>query len=361
MLIKHGDVILPDAILKNAPVLIEKGKITSVGYTAKIPEDSVVINAKGCYVSPGFIDTHIHGSPKEIFKNEIKSGTTSIVIAESCASSGKILAKIRRIEKFVKKSPLGPNVLGIRLEGPYISRVKAGAQDKHYIKKPAVKEARGLIDGCGPLLKMMTVAPEIKGARAIIKLLRSRGVKASIGHSNAAYEEALEGIAAGIDNATHIFNAISGANRPDEGAVGAILSDDEVTAEVILDLVHVPKEQFELLVKAKDADKVILVTDSVRAEYKNRKIKPGDVYRLKNGTIAGSSLTMIGALKNSVKECGISLVDAVKMLTVNPAGFFGVAGRKGKIAAGMDADIVMFDRSFDVKLTMINGNIAYRG
>ncbi len=352
ILIDHGTVILPDALLKNAPVLIEGGKIVSVDKNTRCPEGFVTIDARGCFVSPGFIDAHIHGSPDAIFKNEVKSGTTSIIIAESCVPSSEISEKIHKIEEFVIRSPFGRNVLGVRLEGPYISKEKAGAQDRRYIKSADTKEAREIIKICGPLLKMITIAPEIEGIHPVIRLLKRRGIKASIGHTNATYKEALDGIAAGIDHATHVFNAMS------DGVVSAALPRNKITAEVILDLVHVSKERFKFLVKIKGVDKVILVTDSVRAEYGDKKIRPGSVYRLKDGTIAGSCLLTIGALENAVKACGISLVDAVRMLTVNPAKFFGVLRRKGKIAVGMDADIVIFDKNFNIRTTIIGGKIC---
>ena len=358
--IKNGDVILPNAILKNSAVLIEGRKIKAVGSRAGSFENAEVINAKGCFVSSGFIDTHIHGSPETIFKNEVKCGTTAIVIAESCASANEIFEKIRKIETFSKKNVLGRNILGVRLEGPYISKKKAGAQDERYIKTPDLKEALRTVKKCGPLLKIMTIAPEMEGAIPVIRLLKRNNIITSIGHSNATYEETLSGIDAGIDHATHIFNAMRGVDAQDPGASTAVLLADAVRAEVILDLIHVRKALFDILIKLKGIGNTILVTDSVRAEKRPDVKKREGIYRFKDGRIAGSDLTMIGALENAVKECGLPLADAVKMLTVNPALLMRVGKTKGKIACGMDADIVIFDKEFDVKATIINGKIVYR-
>ena len=358
--IKNGTIISSSALLKNSALLLDGGKIAAVGQKVHCSQDAITVDAKGCFVSPGFIDTHIHGSPGKIFENEIRSGTTSIVIAESCASLGEIFSKIRRIEKFIIKSPFGRNVLGVRLEGPYISRKKAGAQDRRYIKKPDAKEALRIIEECGPALKIMTIAPEIKGAVSIIKALKRNKIIASIGHSDATYDEAIEGIAAGIDHATHIFNAMRGVDDKDPGAGTAVLLADSVKAEVILDLIHVRKALFELLVAIKGADGIILITDSVWAEDRPGVTIKDDIYKLDNGTTAGSALTTIRALKNSVKECAVPLVDAVKMLTINPARLLGAERRKGKIAVGMDADLVIFDKNFDVQATIVNGSVVYR-
>ena len=360
ILIKNGTVILPDAFLKDSAVLVDGKKIAAVGKKIRLPKGAVSIDAHGAYISPGFIDTHIHGSPKDIFEHETKSGTTSIVIAESCAPLGEIYQKLRAVEKFVHNSALGHNVLGLRLEGPYINKKKAGAQDARYIKVPDKKETLDIIKKCGPLLRMMTIAPEVKGAIPVIKLLRHHGIIASIGHSNATYEETSAGIAAGITHATHIFNAMRGPERGESGASSAALLEDAVTAEIILDFVHVPKELFDLLIKVKSVEKTILVTDSVRSEKRPGVEKRDGVYKFRDGTIAGSALTAIGALKHSVKTCKLRLDDAVRMLTVNPARLFGVERRKGRISAGMDADIVVFDEDFNVKITIINGEIAYR-
>ncbi|MFA5144233.1 MAG: N-acetylglucosamine-6-phosphate deacetylase [Candidatus Omnitrophota bacterium] len=360
ILIKNGTIVLPDALLENSYVLIDGNKIAAVGKGMRHPRGTISVDAGGAYISPGFIDTHIHGSPAEIFNNEIRSGTTSIVIAESCASLDEIYGKARQIERFVRDSAFGHNVLGLRLEGPYINKKKAGAQDRRYIRKPNRKEMLEMLKKCGHLLKMITIAPEIDGAIPIIKLLGPHGVIASMGHTNATYEEAAAGITAGIRHATHIFNAMRGPERGESGASSAALLEEAVMAEIVLDFIHVPRELFDLLIKVKGTQRTILVTDSVRAERRPGVEKRDGTYKFRDGTIAGSALTMIGALKHSVKTCGLELVDAARMLTINPARLFGAERRKGRIAAGMDADIVLFDEDFDVKITILNGEIAYR-
>jgi len=373
--IKNGAVILQDKILHGYTISIKGPRIISINKNAKPSRGALTIDAKGAFVSPGFIDCHIHGEPEKIFLNEARHGTTAFVIAQSCAPLDAICKDAASVVEFIKSNILGPNVLGLRLEGPYINKERAGAQDKRYIRPPDARELSEILHRCGGLLKIVTLAPEAKGATPLIKLLRKRGALASIGHSDATYEEALEGIDAGITHATHTFNAMSALDRREPGVIGAVLLDDRVTAEVILDLVHVHSALFGLLVKVKKKHNVIIVTDSLAALEKNRDspiqrgidalgqslfFKEGGAYRFSDGRLAGSCLTMIGALKNAVTRCNMALPDALKLITINPARLLGVDDRKGSLKAGKDADIVVFDKNFDVKMTMIRGRIAFR-
>ena len=332
----------------------------SVGGNTRAPKGSFIIDARSCFVSPGFIDCHIHGEPSKIFLNEAKYGTTAFVIAESCAPLNSIYKKAERIKGFIRSDPLGGNVLGMRLEGPYISKVKAGAQDISCIRRPDAKELLQILQKCKGLLKIMTIAPELKDARPLIRLLVKHGVIASIGHSDATFETALEGIEAGISHATHTFNAMSGIDRREPGVVGAVLLDGRVRAEIILDLIHVHRALFRLLLKLKKKENVIMVTDSLASEVPEGVIKSGGAYRFVDGKLAGSSITMIGALKNAVKSADLPLADAVRLITLNPAILLGVDKRKGSIETGKDADIVVFDREFNVKATIIRGKIVYQ-
>ncbi len=357
--IKNGRVILKDRLADGLTVMIDDGRITAVKSKTPPRRGSFIIDAKGCFVSPGFIDCHIHGEPEQIFFNEARHGTTAFLIAESCAPLNNIYERAEAVKDFIKTHPFGPNVLGLRIEGPYISKARAGAQDTACIRKPDAKELSVMISRLGPVLKIMTIAPELQNAGPLIKLLRRHNVIASIGHSDATYESAIEGIDAGITHATHTFNAMSGIDRREPGVVGAVLLDDRVAAEIILDLVHVHRALFRLLVKCKKSDKIVVVTDSLSAARLDGLAMTGGAYRFSDGRLAGSSLTMIGALKNAVKSAGLSLQEALRTITLNPAKLLGVEKTKGSIAAGKDADITIFSKEFDVKMTMIRGRIAF--
>lgn len=368
--IKNGHVVLKNRIVDGAVVTVKDGKIAAISRKIAPTRRSLIIDAKGCFVSPGFIDCHIHGEPEKIFFNEMKYGTTAFMIAESCVPLARIYKKAEEIKKFIRTHPFGPNILGMRLEGPYINKEKAGAQDIACIRKPNAKELWGIIERCSPVLKLMTIAPELKDIGPLIKLLCKYGIIASIGHSDATYESATGGIDAGISHSTHTFNAMSPIDRRNPGATGAALFDDRVTAEIILDLIHVHGALFRMLLKLKKRDKIIVVTDSLAALDNLHSVQAGfghsapvmmgGAYRFEDGKLAGSSLTMIGALKNAVKSSTLSLQEALTTITLNPAKLLGAERNKGSIDAGKDADIVLFDKEFDVKMTMIRGKIVYR-
>lgn len=327
----NATVILNDRILRRSSVTIKSSKILAVGKSA--PKGAGLINAKGLCLAPGFIDTHIHGNPDDIAAYEMKHGTTSFVVAVSCG------CKIPDISGY-------SNVLGVRLEGPYINPKMAGTQDERFIKPPSTTDLRRVISSCGADFKMVTLAPELPGAKKLIKACRQNGVMPSIGHSDASYKNAKESFGLGIRHATHLFNAMSGPKHGTAGAALAALFDKRVTIEIIADLKHVRPELLRLVFAVKDKRDIILVTDSVRAPASGHKI--------------GSRITMMDAVKNTVKCCGVSLSDAVRMASENPARLFGLSDRKGSISPGKDADIVAFDKDFNVKFTMIGGRIVYQ-
>jgi len=355
--IKNGQVILKDAIVKGVSILIDNGKIKNIG-KASPSGNTKTIDAKGLFVSPGFIDSHIHGNPAKILEHEIRYGTTSIVPAISCSSSENTVRSVNLIRRFKEADALGSSVLGLRLEGPYINKERAGAQNKRFIKTPSGANLHAIIKKCGGLLKIMTIAPELYGAHELIRILCDNKIIASIGHSDANYREGIEAIDVGATHATHLFNGMRRMADNDVGVVGACLVDKRVAVEIIFDLIHVKTTLLSLALTMKKKEKIILITDSVRAEQYGCKPK-GGVYRLKDGTIAGSCLTMIKAIKNAVQSCGVELKDAVAFAAINPARLLGIDAVKGSIAPGKDADITIFDKDFDVKMTIVRGRIAY--
>lgn len=358
--IKNGNVILKDRILSGASVLIEGDKIVSIGKSMPSKKKSLYIDAKGSFVSPGFIDCHIHGEPEKIFFNEARYGTTAFVVSQSCASLDFIYKRAAKIKEFIDKNPLGKNVLGLRLEGPYINKERAGAQNSLYIKRPDPQELIKILQGCKGLLKMMTVAPEVIGVKPLLRVLHKNGIIASIGHSDASFEDTIDGIDAGIRHATHTFNAMSPLDRRSPGVIGAILLDDRVTAEIILDLVHVHRALFSLLMKIKKKDNVIIITDSIVSEPHKGTANIGGAYRFEDGRLAGSALNMIEALKNAVTKCNLSLSEALRLVTINPARLLDIEDKKGSLGAGKDADVVIFDKNFEVKATIIRGRMVYK-
>jgi N-acetylglucosamine-6-phosphate deacetylase len=357
--IMNGALIAGRRIVNDRSLLIRGGLIHSVGRRPP-PPGATVIDASGLYVSPGFIDCHIHGEARKVLKNEIPHGTTSVVIAISCAPLGAIYDEAARLKDFIRNDPLGASVIGFRLEGPYINPLKAGAQDRRYIRGGGVKELSRILARCGGPLRIMTIAPELGSAGPMIRLLRDRGVIASIGHTYADYKEARRGVRMGISHATHIFNAMRSRKEGGPGAAEAALSDPGVVAEVIPDLVHVGEKRLRHIFKKKGAGKTILVTDSIAASGGSAARRTGGAYRFRDGRLAGSSITMMDGIRNVVTRCGAGLAAAVYMATMNPARLLGVDARKGSLEAGKDADLVIFDRHFNVKMTVLRGRIAHR-
>lgn len=353
--IVNGSVILPDRIMKGGSVLVEDGEIRSVGKLRPVP-GAKLFDARGLYVAPGFIDTHIHGDPAAVIAYESRFGTTSILPAISCSSDKDRKRAIKAIELSIRSDELGRSVLGYRLEGPFIGKARSGAQDRRFIKRPSVSRLRRIIKESKGLLRIMTIAPELEGAIGLINMLKNNAVIASAGHTDGDFESTARGIGAGITHATHLYNGMPKLEPNKPGVACACLKCGKVWAEIIIDMVHVKKPLLKLALSTKK--RLILITDSVRAEMPGCRVK-GGVYRLKDGTIAGSRLTMIGAVKNTVRHCGASIDEAVRYASLNPAKLLGLDGRKGSVAKGKDADLVIFDKDFNVKMTMAHGNIIY--
>lgn len=359
-LILKGDILTSRRVIKDGWLFVKDGKISRIGIgSPKKIAQAQIIDAKGCFVSPGFIDLQIYGNPKRIAEEEAKFGTTRFLATIPCDSLSGIFKRIDIILNHIKTKVGGAEILGIHLEGPYLNKSEAGAQPKRFIRKPSSVELRAIIKRAKGRLKIMTIAPEIKGAVGLIKILRRNKIVSSLGHTISTYDEARKGVDAGIRCATHIFNAMGEFHQRELGAIGAALVDERIFATVILDGAHISPHLFKLLLRCKGKDKVILITDSIRNNATFDARWDGSIFRLKNGTIAGSGLTMIGAVKNAVRYGGISILDAVALASSNPARVLGLKD-KGEIKKGADADLVLFDKDFDVKLTMRKGEVIYK-
>ncbi len=364
--IYNARAVLPGRIMEGARIEVDGGRIASLSAGRKRPsrgKGCLALNARGNFASPGFIDTHIHGLPREIFEHEARFGTTAVLPTVSCTSREGLRSFVDAVEDFVSEDPRGRNVVGLRLEGPFINPAKAGAQDARFIRSPGIRILRDVLSLSKGLLRIMTIAPEMRGALPLIRELKRRRILASIGHSNATYREARQGIRAGISHATHTFNAMRPFEGREPGAVGAVLESDDVWAEVVLDLAHVHEATFRLLLKTKGVDHVILVTDSltcVRPSQRPPKVsRTNGAYRFPDGRIAGSCVTMNRAVANAVLAGGLSVAEAVRLATVNAARALGIEKKKGTLGTGMDADIILFDERFNVTLTMIGGRIVH--
>lgn len=358
--ITNAQVILPDKIIPRGTIVVEDKKIAAIYKKRLTHRGSIIrIDARGNFVGPGFIDLHIHGDEVEwISHQQTRGGTTGFLATLHPSRPEALLRDIVRVLT-QKEKVSGAKVLGLRLEGPFLNRTSSGALPKKTLRNPDVEETKEIIRQAGRALKIIVLAPELKRAYSLIRYLRERDIIASIGHTRATYEQAKRGIEAGITYATHTFNRMGLFDHRQPGALGAVLTDSRVSCEVIVDGVHVHPAALKILLACKGLDKVILVTDSTSAKSHPDKRPCGIVFRLKSGVLYGTALTLNKALKNAIEFFGIGLVKAVRLVTLNPARILKIDNRKGSLAAGKDADIVIFDKDFNIKMTMVEGKIVY--
>ncbi|MGL5084281.1 MAG: N-acetylglucosamine-6-phosphate deacetylase [Clostridium sp.] len=377
MLIRNCNIIYLDKIEKGS-VLVENGKIKEINPTTETSTE--VIDGEGLYLSPGFINVHIHGAAghdtmdgtflaiNEISKSIAKNGTTSFTPTTMTVSIEDIQKSMKVIKEAKENGTDGAIVLGAHLEGPFISPAAIGAQNPNYLERPDIKTYEKMVEGCEDAVVSITVAPEVDGAKELIKELTARGIVCSIGHTKATYEQAIEGIECGCSHSTHLFNAMTPFAHREAGVVGAIF-DTDITTETITDGIHISYPSLRIAYKQKTTDKVLLVTDSMMAccmpdgKYSlggQEVIVSNGAARLLNGSLAGSILTLDKAIDNVNKNTDLPLYEIVKMATYNGAKHCKVEDRKGLIKKGYDADLVLFDENIDIKTVIINGKIVHK-
>lgn len=374
--IVNGSIILKDGIVEDS-VLAFDSKICGITSKEQIPEGAEIIDAKGGFIAPGLIDIHIHGylgedasdgsaeGIKKMANGIIKNGVTSWCPTTMTVSMDEINEALNTVRSLKEESKAwdGAEILGVNLEGPFINPKKKGAQAETHIKPI---DAKFIIENADIIL-LATIAPEMEGAIEEIKKIRENcGVKVSIGHTDASFEETLAGIDAGATHITHLFNAQTPLHHRNPGVVGAALLR-EVYTELICDTFHVHKGLFELVAKVK-GEKLVLITDCTRAggmpdgEYTlgGQKIFVNGIEcLLEDGTIAGSVLKLNNAVKNVYNNTDMPLWTVVAAASLNPATAIGVDDRKGSLDAGKDADIIITDRDFNIMKTIIGGEIKY--
>ena len=335
------------------------------------------IDAKGNYIVPGFIDTHIHGFKGngtdncttegilQMSKDLAQYGVTAFNPTMYPSSIEEMKEKLKAIVKAMGHEE-GARIMGVHLEGPFISPDRLGVQRPETVKMPDIKIFDELWEASEGHIVNMTVAPELKNMRELALHCIEKGVILQAGHTNAQYENIVEGIQVGILHSTHFFNAMSQLHHRNPGTVGAILIHPEISCEIIADGVHVHPDLFKLLGRDKNMAQIVLVTDALTpTELKGENLfangeevvfKDGCFHRKSDDVIAGSSLTMKKAIKNTV-QFGFPLTDAIKFASVNPARIMKYT-HKGIISPTYDSDIVVMDKLFSIKLVMIEGNIV---
>ncbi len=378
---KNVNVYLPEKGIVKTSVIFDK-TILNIGEepTDKyefidIPDDAVVL--------PGFIDQHIHGSASA----DAMDGTLEalITIADSIACEGvtsflattmtqspenisKAMTAVNEYRLSDRKD--GAELLGIHLEGPYINKNKAGAQPAEYIVSPDIEQFKHYNELSGNSIKVVTLAPEMENAGEFIKYLKDNDIRASIGHTSAKYVDLVHAINCGASQVTHTYNAQSAYTHREIGVVGGALLRDELACEIICDLIHVSVPAIKMLIKNKPHDKIVLITDAMRAKNLGDTIselggqtvyvKNGEA-RLIDGTLAGSVLKLNQGLQNVVMECGVQFDEAVEFVSANPAKNLGIYDIVGSIEVGKKANFAVLDKNtFEVLYTIREGKIIYK-
>ena len=354
---------------------IEKiGKVSRYAEEIKLPEGAIVL--------PGFIDQHIHGAGDSdgmdgtvedisVIANTVaEEGTTSFLVTTMTQSPENITKAMEAVKAYreADKSE-GARVVGVHLEGPFIAAAHKGAQPLEYVKEPDIKAFDGYNEASGNAIRIVTLAPEVEGAEALIKHLTDKGVVSSIGHTGAKFADIEKAVSVGASNVTHTYNAQSALHHREIGTVGSAMLLDELNCELIADTIHVSVPAMRLLVKNKGAKKLTLITDAMRAKGipdgvselggQTVYVKNGEA-RLEDGTLAGSVLRMNRAVQNMVEKVGVPFTQAVDYATINPAKTLKMDKEAGSIEVGKRADFTVLNAEYDVLMTVRDGKVIYQ-
>ena len=371
-------------MMKNCAILIKQNKIIDVFNETRFAQktfkaDTMFIDAKGAYVAPGLIDTHIHGiggygtddyNAKSILQmSEIlpQYGVTSFIPTLYAAKRDELIKGIRAIVEAMGQEK-GARILGIHLEGPFLSPERLGVQTPDSLSPVDLNLMEELWNASEGHIINMTVAPELKHMRELALYCLSKGIILQAGHTNATYAQMVEGMQVRILHVTHLFNAMSRMHHRDPGVVGAVFIHPELSCEVIADGIHINPDIIKFLLTCKSLDKIVLVTDSLKPTKQKKKplIANGEevyldkcFYRKSDNVIAGSALTMIDSVRNIVSY-GFTVEQAVHMAATNPARIMRQE-HLGLVAPGYDADLVIFNKNLNILYTTIKGNLYHKG
>ena len=390
LIITNGKLILPTGIEMGQTLICENGKIEQI-----IPNESYqplvgdkVIDARQNYVSPGFIDMHIHGGGGHDFmdgtveaflgvaETHAKYGTTAMVPTTLTSTNEELMTTFTVYRKAKEMNINGSQFIGLHLEGPYFSPKQCGAQDPHFLKKPQAEEYNAILEASKDIIRW-SVAPELEGALALGQTLQQHHILPSIAHTDAIYEEVEKAFTAGYTHVTHLYSAMSSVTRKNAfryaGVVEAAYLIEDMTVEIIADGIHLPKPLLQFVYKFKGVDKTALCTDAMRGagmpdgESILGSLNNGQKVIIEDGVakmpdrkaFAGSVATTDRLVRTMIYLAGVPLIDAVHMMTLTPARILHIDKEKGSLEIGKDADIVIFDNQININNTILKGHVIY--
>ncbi|MEA1886689.1 MAG: N-acetylglucosamine-6-phosphate deacetylase [Bacteroidota bacterium] len=345
-------------------IIIENDTIKALVGPGSVPAEAELVDYRDYFITSGLIDLQIAGGGGYLFSEEptaealdsitesiIRSGTAGFLIVTPTNS----FEAYRRIIRILKEKS-HPAVMGLHLEGPYINEVKGGAHNTKYLKRPDKKEIKDLLDDAGGVVKMITLAPELCDPE-FIKVLTDHGVTVAAGHSNATFQEAKSGFNWGVKAITHLFNAMSPFHHRDPGLPGAAFKSESAYASIIADGIHVDYNAVSIAKKIMK-DRLYLVSDAVEENKSGAYLhtRQEDRFTLPDGTLSGSSLSMLKAVKNCVQDVGIQLDEALRMASTYPARLMGFT-KYGYIAEGYKANLTVFNKNYEIKQVIIKGKL----
>lgn len=386
----NGHIITPYRMIRDGEVLVADGKVEAVSEGHIAAPDAEIIDAKGAYVSPGFVDIHVHGGGGADFMDDdvqaflsiaeihAKFGTTAMLPTVLTSTKSEIIRSLATYEAAAAVNVKGARFLGVHIEGPYFSMEQRGAQDPRYIRDPDPAEYLDILNSSSSI-KRWSVAPERAGAIPFGDVLRERGILPSIAHTDALYGDVIQAFEHGYSLVTHLYSAMSGVTRRNAFRYGGVIESayliDEMDVEIIADGRHLPVELLQLIYKIKGPDRTALITDAMRAAAMPEGlstlgsltdgievlVEEGVAKLPDRSAFAGSTATADRLVRTLVRDAGIPLVDAIRMMTATPARILGVDRSIGTLVTGKDADIVCFDEHINIKMTMVKGEVIYDG
>src|SRR5690625_1735998 len=384
IIIQNAKIYTEDKLIEEGSIVLQDGKITEIteDNTELDTSFAELIDGTGYSVIPGFIDTHIHGAngadlmdatekASDTIANILpQEGTKSFLATTMTQSKENIEKALSNVAKYKNKDS-NAEVLGIHLEGPFININKKGAQPGEYVIPPNIDLFKQWQETSGHLIKTITVAPECDPTEGTFtEQLNEMGVNVSAGHTSLNFAQVERAVKQGVQQLTHLCNAMEGIHHRDIGAVGAAFVIDSLFAELIADNIHVSPQMMQLIYNNIGSERLIMITDAMRAKW----LEPGEydlggqavnvtedrATLVEGGSLAGSILKMNDAAKNMLALDGVTLQDIIQMASVNPAKQINVYDRKGSITVGKDANLVLIDEDINVKYTICNGVIAYK-